>query len=503
MYRWKAPKGTEVIFSFDTLGMVERPAALKARRDLCRQFGFKFIESGHFRLPLDDPRWPALLDAFDAARGRGVGVTAFWLEEPPVPPTDAHAWFELGTGATGFKSPARASARDHFLYGKVGHVASQRFLDAVAAEGLTGLAFLPLEEASPSDPMAWFQVYATHPLGRGLDHTLVDGNKWAKSKGKHFDVARRFVEPVAWLEHMRDDVEVEHPLFERVFRMGERKYFRIAGPRRFVREHLPPTDFAYSSWGWQDKQRAEGRYRNICCNARARAALIKAGVVKASRFEAMATVPAADADSEIYDRTIPHRLPPPAYTPEEAAAERKRREEIIRVRAKAGVERPRAPVFGTTEAAVRALETRLAAGTATWTPLRGDPEAMEAIRSSELIERVPEAWRMVLSMLPQAVEFDDKEDRFSIEIAVPEWNDLVDEMDEGDPEDGPSTRDLILGRTPFGDWYAVREGDPLLPGDARVVLWDHETLSVAEEWPNVAAFVAHLVWICDRAAGNG
>ncbi len=516
MRQWKPHPGSSATFWIDPVGGAYHPsivppggrtvdAARRLKEEFCARFGLTFVDIGHHEIPLADPRLPGIIDALVESRSRGqLFLKGCHICEPSPSVLDPHTWFEIYPGATEFKGAARASPRLHLSWCEsYKRVASEEFVRAIEDAGLSGLEWLPLEESSSSDPRHWYEVYATAPIGRGLDHPVLDGARRIAAMGKHYYAPYHFAEPNVFPGAARTDVEFNDPIVSRLLKAVNEGQLHLRGPHRYVREHLPSLDFAYSFWnGWNDNtKRKNGRNRNLCCSGRARAALVKAGVLKPSRFEALATVLATDADTEIYDRTIPHPLPLPAYTPDEAAGERKRREEIIRVRGKPGVERARAPVFGTTKEAVRALDSRLAAGTATWAPLRTERDGLEAIRESDLYELLPEAWRMILPMVPIEVEFEDEEDGFSFLLAMPGWNDWVDEMEERDPEDAPSTQDLILGRTSYGDWYAVREDDPLLPADARVVHWDHETLAVAEEWPNVAAFVAHLVWMCDRAAG--
>ncbi|MFO0835133.1 MAG: hypothetical protein U0638_09195 [Phycisphaerales bacterium] len=61
----------------------------------------------------------------------------------------------------------------------------------------------------------------------------------------------------------------------------------------------------------------------------------------------------------------------------------------------------------------------------------------------------------------------------------------------------------MIGQTPFGDWFSIRKGDPLLPADARIREWDHETSTPRDDWASVLGFAAHLIEIADRAAKIG
>lgn len=391
-------------------------------------------------------------------------------------------------------------------------MASEPFLAAVRAAGLTGLATLPLTESRADDPMRWYEVFAEHPIGRGLDHPLCDPGKLARDRFKGLPPERRWGEEVAWLTATRDDVAIENPVVLDLIRLAPTKFFRVNGPQRFVREHLPMADFAYKGWGFNaDKgPGAEGRpIRSICCNARGRKALIDAGVMKPSRFDAVATITAADAvaqDCAILDRTVPHSVPPPIYTADEAAAERARREAALAAAATS----PASPrlAFASTGEAAAYLERRLANGTATWTPAR-DTGGFDAIRSSDLFASTPDSWQRLAPLLPLEVcdegETDD-DPGMDLELAEPQWNDWLgydhDPDDPPDPDETPSADDLIIATTPFGDWYAFRKTDPALPADARITHWDHETTLPADQWPTVAAFAAAIIEAADRAAAG-
>jgi len=121
---------------------------------------------------------------------------------------------------------------------------------------------------------------------------------------------------------------------------------------------------------------------------------------------------------------------------------------------------------------------------------------------SRLWKKTPNAWQRVAPLLPLEFEFHDRanDELIGFALSEPCWNDwLSDEGDDRDSDERPSRGDLVIARTMWGDWYCVRKSDPLLPQDARVVHWDHETLSICEEWPNIAAFISAVIDWCDRA----
>ncbi len=424
-----------------------------------------------------------------------------WVEEPPscIKPR-AHTWFELLSGPNEFRSLARVPAATNFGWWAEQRVASRHFMDTVREAGLTGLEFLPLAESRADDPMVWHEVYAQRPLGRGLDHPLIDPAKLETEKLKHgFDLARRWGEPVAVRSTLREEIEITNPVLLALLAMDA--LVRVEGPARFVREHLPTTDFAYFGWGNRPDigPGYTGRaIRAICCNAMARQALIDSRAMKRSWFRPLATVLAADAGTAILDRTVPHPLPLPVYTPQEAAVERIRRQSATSFNA------PQAASlsFNDTEDATTYIRRRLTDGSATWTPAEND-DAFILVRNGKHFKKTPIAWQRLAPLLPMRATFADSEAQqlFDFVLQPPEWNPcLASSSSNADADEEPSKRDLVIAGTPYGDWYAFRKGDPLLPADARIVHWDHETMSTLDEWPSVAAFAAYIVNICDCAA---
>ncbi len=133
--------------------------------------------------------------------------------------------------------------------------------------------------------MKWFEVYATHPIGRGLDHPLIDVVKAKQDErnGRHkHEPAYYKGLDTAWKKFLRGNVAYEPALISKLVRFPN--FTRIEGPARYVREHLPRTDFAYL-WGAvaaefdfdRNGPTPVRRDRDIYCNARARNVLIKAG----------------------------------------------------------------------------------------------------------------------------------------------------------------------------------------------------------------------------------
>ena len=507
MFTWTAPPRSKVVIAIESFEpKYIRPPdgpAVEAPNppldELIERYELK-RSSTFARLSVTDSRGPTLIREVSALQEEHVArLRAAWVEEPE-PLFERAEWFQLLSGASEWKSAKRARPNQHYGWRDGQRVCSLRFVEVVRQLGLSGLEFLPLEDKPHAGVDPWFEVYATQPIGRGLDHPLLDSVKHtAKLISGKFDLARRWGEPIVWQQFIREDAHFVDPFIQSLLAVWP-PYFRIAGEPRFVREHLPMTNFAYTGWGF-DRDKGfgfKGRpIRSLCCNRSACGALIEAGLMKKSLFTPLNVVPSSEAHAEVLDRTIEGSVPPPMYLPDEAARERARRETVIA--GQTAVES--SLTFRTLGEALQYLKSRLSNGTASWSPAADDPEFV-AMTKSHLWKRTPRAWQQVANFLPLEFEFHDhaNNELIGFALAEPSWNDwLSDAEEDRDPDERPSNEDLVIARTMWGDWYCVRKGDPLLPDDARVRHWDHETLSVSEEWPNIAAFVSSVIDWCDRA----
>lgn len=520
---WTPPKGSKIVFEIGRLTGVPSDVLRKGnadkwaevpRRAFCKEFNRKFERYRHDTIPLSDPRWPEMLDWIEdltkrgeggVGRGSGNGLGIWWMEAPKPKPTDRTAWFPLCTGRNEIRSPNRSPNARHFVRREPGRntwgfvlLASAEFKNAVDTAGLTGLAFLPL-----ADWDGWWQVWATQPLGRGLDHPLVDPEKLVARADPDQPILepRRRGEPCAWIRYLREDAQITSPTIARLVALGDDQWCRIAGPHRVVREHLPQTDFAYSQWTCEEDHPPDWvgrRFRDICCNHRAREVLIDAGVMKPSHFTTpILTIPETDADTEVLDRTIRHPLPLPVFTAEEAAAEAKRRASIRSAPTPKRTTPPKSAA-----ALLATLNARIDDGSPPWTPLRDHARQHKKFRGSRFFVSLPDALKQLTDVLPVELEVpgddEDEEPEFELELSPPHHPTWLEQDAPHDDPEHPSPHDIVFAQTGCGDWFAIRSTDPAMPTDAKVTWWDHETFTPRDQWPDVATFIAYLLEIADR-----
>lgn len=501
MPTWRPPKGTKVVFRFERL----KPGAAER---FCELFGLRYKEYGFYERNIDDPRWPAMIAEVDRLRAASqLSWSSCWLVEPKPKATDPHSWFQMCAPAREYRSDDKARPNEHFADSDWGKVVSPGLWRFIGEQGWTGLESMPIVTGQSHAPTTWREVYATQPLSRGLDHPLADVRHLEHvirlTRGDH-DV-NRVGEDTVRTKDIRTDVAIDHDLTNALLFVCWDKFFRIEGTTRFVREYLPKADFAYNAWAPHEEasQSGPGRPRGLCCNAAVRRALIDAGFMRPTHFGTHPTVAEADVEPwvEILDRR-PFPMPPPRYTRDEARAELARRNEAlrgtdvasVRAGARAGAR------FGTVKQARSFLE----AFASRWIPASND-EGFEKILRAKSFERLPEAWRELVGLIPTEVDAPSPaqgscDPWFQFRMRVPVRNTTTSPERQEDPDESPSRKDIVIGETPFGDWFSIRTSDPALPRDARVTWWDHETLLPVDEWPSVLAFISHLVDLIETMA---
>jgi hypothetical protein len=472
----------------------------------------------HLVTKLSDPDVLVLLEALEKQKAAGgpvlrrdrlpgIVITHLSVSDPPLKPKPPHAadWYTFHPHRE-LKAPSRAPDKLHLAYlddddtRAMRYIASPEFITSINSAGLTGLAYLPIELSRPGEPRPWRQFFATNPLGRGLDHPLVDHarvmDKLTRQGAKPKAASLRLGLPSADASELRPIDAIDHPILRRFHELQNGRTFGASRERRFIREHLPDTDFAYdiSPRIQDDKPSPFGRHHGLACSSRAREHLIRAGFLKPADFSPILTVPAAEADAIDLDVEITLPLPSPAFTPAEAAAESARRQAIIDAK-KPATTSAKPPSLDET---IATLEARLAKPDRPWTPARDDPEFAK-VTTSELWPRTPLAWRKLAPLLPLRIPEPAHPESSRWEIVPPHWNEWI--YDETQSDDIASTKDLILALNAFGDFYAFRPGKRPT-ADAIITLWDHETTGIEDQWLSIPALLEHIDSLLPETPNN-
>ncbi len=493
MYDWYPPPGSYATFSLSDLRWSDYLSWKKKATPREKSPKLRRWNDGLTRLRLDDPRFVELIE--DMRRSAAIRFDAVWIEEPPSDPNHEDAWFQIKSSGPMFYSASRARPDHHMQWGDR-YIASKQLKKVIEKARLRGLRFLPIEGTEKT--AKWFNVFATAAMGRGFDHPLSNGYPdWRSSKGRELKgYERRFADGVAWISHLRPETRIADELIRETFRFAPRfDAKRIEFPVRFAKEFVPEgVDFAY--FGWRPLEGTVypdcGRRRRIMCTRQARDLLIASGLLKARQFKPHEVIPSSAWPIEPLDAVVKAPIPLPTFTPAEYDAA------LARMAARR-VKKSRTPPLAK---ALKALSS-IIAGLPMLGPPVLDAKAKSQFHKSKLFAQVPTAWKTALTILPSNVPhghieerdpIDDSVTRFkAFELVAPERNTwIMHREDIDDPDSRPSRKDIVLARTPDGDWFAFRLGDPALPAEARITLWDHETEQPHFEWPSVAAFVHEL-----------
>ena len=488
---YETPKGTTVRFKFK-----------HADAAVVKKLKLRHEEFAGNILKLSDHRWPAILEAMAK---KSISLQVHWFHEPD--PREGE-WFGIYTPVefvSAKRPPKHASLG--YIHRNLRTVASARLVTVVKAAKLKGVSFLPLDEPTPSSVEQWHEIFATTPLGRGIDHPLLDRKRFDRSVLK--EVTPRDFATVRHGEHrfeiamIRQGVQYADKVFAALLQHScTRDTNFFAGDSTFgacfATEYAPKVDFAYLGWTQykSDVAHSPPRRRNLCCSRRAREVLLAAKLLKPRDFVAINLISADAAQGTVWDRELSAPFPPPAYMPAEAAAERTRR--LAAHAARPAAVARRAPK--TIESMIELLQA--SARQHGWKPVQATP-LFKKVAKNKLHNLLPANWLALLPHVPAKIanESDDSPVP-SCEIAKPAWNTTTADKDSRSAASRPSTRDLILAESVFGDWFSVRLTNDKPPRDAKVTFWDHETLIAVHTWPTVIAFAFDLMLSAEQAAAS-
>ncbi|GJQ29541.1 MAG: hypothetical protein HBSAPP03_14250 [Phycisphaerae bacterium] len=343
------------------------------------------------------------------------------------------------------------------------HVVSQEFVDTVRKHQFCGLEFLPIPPENGTRQDGWWEVFATHPLGRGIDHPVLDSarvDRYVRSLGRTAMHARRGKDESGMHGDLVDMARLGDPWIAR--QLTSRR-FVIKSSTRYIREELPArVDFAYKHLSLGMNPRERLLFRDIVCSRRAKERLVAAGMLRPE-----------DVDTErVRRQKLIDALPPRVVM---SAAKRTSRRQVL--------------------SRLRALWEHPCGRWGASGPIGTRSPVGKAIAASK---KVPGAWKEIAPQLPLIIEDPESATMDLWRAAKPDVSGWVfDRSARGDDPDTPTRHDIEIGSTIFGDWYGVRTTDRAMPANAKVRLWDHETGSIKRAWESVEQFALFLIEFMD------
>jgi hypothetical protein len=467
------------------------------RRDLYHRFGLKLFSVAWAQIEL--PGWPRLREltsALEDLQRRGVarpgsGVLVETLDAGEI---DRCEWFLLRRerDVDYDVDPYPTIRADRVPPGR--HIlddarfVSERFRSAVEAAQLSGIEFLWVEDLGKHRAVQWYVPIAHHCLGRGHDHPWFDR---ARAHSAGIRAALPAYDRVAQGISQFDGTKLKpgwttgDPDADRLLSMFPTDSvlgLMIQMLRRFDRDALPAADFAYD-WDWDLESDERPRLRRLAVSARARAALLEAGVVTAEEIEPVLTLdPSAIGRVEFAGE-----CPPPVYTPSELAQlrnEEQSRSAVFRRRVKP----ERRPTMARSLAGLRAAKK---ARPDQFRKFARPPRIARA--AAELGIVFPADWIDVLKVTDggdfghggtdcQIVPLDD----------LAAFHRAIVENGQTTEDDYPDGY-LNVGVAATGDYYALDLNTERSARDGAVVLFSHETLRIERRWESIAAFLDSIL----------
>jgi hypothetical protein len=485
------------------------------RKTFYHSQGLKLYSYAWADIPLDSPKLPSLLAALEDFQARGIATlgSGYLTEHPTEQERAQSGWFIVTDDTSadpngdvpGDGYPAghafRFPAGTHVL--RSGMFVSERFKAAVESQ-LTGLEFLWVNDIGRYRAMQWYVTIPRACMGHGVDHPWYDRPhgraRVEQALAEQANTGRRIVVETVRREGtwhfstptLKPGWSVGEPVADHLlglFSQDEAHTLTIHALRRFLRDRVPQTDFAYHwpMYGARTGPDGEMRVRpNLCLSRRAKDELVRRGLLREKQVECVILVERpAGPDTEYLDQQ--GACPLPVYAGPELDHLRTDEERLRRVFA--ARERPvRKPDLKRSLSLLRQVKKNRPADFAT--PVR--KASLEKLRSA-LPLPLPKSWVKVLSVSNGGVFGIDDNDCEIIPLEeLPRFHQELYAMGKEAFEDYPEHY-LNVGTTAGGDYFALElEGDGE-HADCPVVLFSHETCHIEQRWENIPAFLEDVL----------
>ncbi|MBI3410795.1 MAG: hypothetical protein HY040_20860 [Planctomycetes bacterium] len=369
---------------------------------------------------------------------------------------------------------------------------SERFKSVVQSHRLTGIDFVWIRDIGKYQAMQWYFPVCSHTLGRGLDHPWLDIGKLSVKSGAKLDSRGRHGECTILPRQCRLDAGPDPDIRKLLSLMRSMELLKRP-PRffdavpRFLRRHLPETDFAFTVLDTQEK-RILNRVRGLSMNRKARDLLKANGLVTDEQCMPVLIVERAPRGVQNLDRL--YGKPAPAFSPDQ----------LVRVReleAQAWGEHVANPKPRRTPDLARALTLLRTAKR--YAPKKyTKPASPKTITEAErtIGTSIPLSWKHVLRisngghvdncslaggyacrMIP--VELLAKERQAELVY----YRQIGAELSDGA---------IVVMTTEFGDSVWLDTSRPSGRDDCRVTLMSHESGVEQREWSSVAEFLEEV-----------
>lgn len=499
---WTPPKGTIVGFTVEVdsdkvlkglLGLPRRQKKAQLESEIKKLLAShrvrKAKDSSGYELAFDDERLPLILADLKKSRKQGLfGLEYVWINEPPPSTSDENAWYSFEWKGPDVKTLQGIAPNSHFKGWLVDGEPHMRLICTHALKrviekaGLRGLKWLPLPESHEHDPVRWEEFYPTHFLGKGVDHVLFDGDKEDRMIVKDkMDPDSRGGKGRVYDYQLRDGIKILPQVLHDLCKEASEQ-FGILTPVPYVKEHLPPTDFAYGQeFPW------------FFVSPRAKKVLSDTGWFKESQFQPIKVIPRSECFTPILDEVPTIPKPAPRYWPKQY--ERQLLERAAEIKA----------IKSGTAEKIISTETELArlmknvAKSFPWNPASNEPEWSAIAQIIRKKRFLPLAWESIAPQLPIRTSANRASElsKITFEMVVPHWNLQVNDKVRDD--DVPSPKDIVFAKDGEGNWFAIRSRISINGRANMVTKWDCKTLTPSRTWKSELHFAS---WVLKEWVGT-
>ena len=475
--------------------------------------GLKLYSYAWAEIPLDSPKLPGLLAALEDLQARGIAILGSGhLTEHPTEQEPAQSeWFIVTddtsadpnrdvAGGNGYPTSHAYRFPTGTHVPEFGMLVSERFKAAVEESQLTGLEFLWVNDIGRHRAVQWHVTIPRACMGHGVDHPWYDRAhasvlvERALAEREATGVWKP-VEPVRpegtwhfYTPALRAGWSVGDPVADRllsVFPQNEPFALTVHALRRFLREGVPQTDFAYhwTEYGWRSGPDGEMRILpNLCLSRHAKDELVRRCLLREKQVECVVLLDRPNGSDTDY---LDHQgaCPLPVY----GGPERDQlRTEETRLRR----------VFGACERPIRKPDLKRSLSLLRQAKKTGPEDFARPVRKasleklrSELPLPLPQSWVKVLSVSNGGVFGTEDNDCEIIPLEeLPRYHQELYAIGKEAFEDYPEHY-LNVGTTAGGDYFALElegEGEHT---DCPVVLFSHETCHIEQRWDSIPAFL--------------
>ncbi len=476
-------------------------AEYEFRRKLYHDLGLKLESRAWADINLDSDNLITILNVIKELKHKGVACLGSGIlrEEMTEDELNNCEWFLINPPklSVGYDfslwdpyPTCRADKFSPLLHIQEYHCVSEQFKKIVEQKKLTGLEFLWVEDKGKYKARQWYSAIAQEPLGHGIDDVWFDRQKYEEISGK-IDPIHNYGMRSFDNEYFKEGWTTGSPQKDELLKMFPKECFGLNfyTQPRFLRKHLPDTDFAYI-WDHVDGPNREGkimRFRDLCFNKRTKDILIEKKMISMENVSGILLYNRLPKGINDLDKNV--GFPPPVYTSKEFLLLKKEEALLYKLFKK----KERTSRKANMSQSIKMLRKFKKLNPETF--YKGATKNNLDKLKKDLPQILPVNWEKVLKITNGgAFHYGDYESCYIVPTneLFKFHGDLVKNGKENYDDYPEGYLNMCYNDT--GDYFALNINKiSNNKQDCPVVLFSHETQCVGREWPNIADFLETIL----------